>query len=142
MEEIDLCWRMARKGWKLGYFGQVTVYHVGGGTLARTSPYKTYLNFRNNLLMLYGNMTKGGFIGVMLLRFFFDMAASVHFALSGKAAHAKEVVKAYRDFFKMRRRPSGDSALALKLPFQKANKEVYSVVLSYYLLGRKNYPEL
>ena len=52
MEEIDLCWRMQLRGWKVTVVPQSVVYHVGGGTLPATSPFKTFLNFRNNLLML------------------------------------------------------------------------------------------
>ena len=55
MEEIDLCWRMQLNGFSVYYCGQSTVYHVGGGTLAKNNPRKTYLNFRNNLLMIYKN---------------------------------------------------------------------------------------
>ena len=58
MEEIDLCWRMQLKGWKVTVVPQSTVYHVGGGTLPATSPFKLFLNFRNNLLMLENNLAK------------------------------------------------------------------------------------
>ncbi|GGF42941.1 glycosyltransferase family 2 protein [Echinicola rosea] len=142
MEEIDLCWRMARKGWKSGYLGKVQVYHVGGGTLSRTSPFKTYLNFRNNLLMLNRNLTRGGFLKIMVFRVLLDAAAALQFVLSGKSKHAGQVMKAYRDFFKMKNRADKRGALALKLPIQKASKEVASIVLSYYVMGRRKYPDL
>ncbi len=56
MEEIDLCWRMQMHGWKVTVVPQSVVYHVGGGTLPATSPFKLFLNFRNNLLMLENNL--------------------------------------------------------------------------------------
>ena len=55
MEEIDLCWRLKNYGYKIMYCPQSTVYHVGGGTLSKINPYKTYLNFRNNLVLLFKN---------------------------------------------------------------------------------------
>ena len=142
MEEIDLCWRMVRNGWKLGYLGSVSVYHLGGGTLSRTSPFKTYLNFRNNLLMLHRNLTTEGFMKVMMFRMPLDAAAAAQFVLSGKGDHAGQVIKAYRDFLKMRNRYKKEGALASKLPIQKASKEVTSVVLAYYVKGKRTYPEL
>jgi GT2 family glycosyltransferase len=58
MEEIDLCWRMQLEGWKVTVVPQSVVYHVGGGTLPATSPFKLFLNYRNNLLMLDNNLAK------------------------------------------------------------------------------------
>ncbi|MBD8489996.1 glycosyltransferase family 2 protein [Echinicola sp. CAU 1574] len=142
MEEIDLCWRLSRNGWKLGYFGGIKVKHVGGGTLSRTSPFKTYLNFRNNLLMLYRNLSSWGFFKVMMIRVFFDLAAFLHFGLFGKGKHAKQVIKAYRDFFKMSAKMERKAPLASKLPFQRASKQVFSIVLSYYLKRKKYYSEI
>src|SRR5687768_12698545 len=56
MEEIDLCWRMKNRGYKIMYTGFSSVYHVGGGTLSKINPHKTYLNFRNSLSLLVKNM--------------------------------------------------------------------------------------
>jgi GT2 family glycosyltransferase len=58
MEEIDLCWRMQLEGWKVTVVPQSMVYHVGGGTLPASSPFKLFLNYRNNLLMLGNNLAK------------------------------------------------------------------------------------
>jgi cellulose synthase/poly-beta-1,6-N-acetylglucosamine synthase-like glycosyltransferase len=58
MEEIDLCWRMQLHGWKVTVVPSSVVYHVGGGTLPATSPFKLFLNFRNNRLMLSNNLAK------------------------------------------------------------------------------------
>ena len=58
MEEIDLCWRMQLQGWKVTVVPEAVVYHVGGGTLPASSPFKLFLNYRNNLLMLDNNLAK------------------------------------------------------------------------------------
>lgn len=101
MEEIDLCWRMRRAGWQLMCVPESTVYHLGGGALSYDNPRKTYLNFRNNLLMIYKNKQHPW--GVLSLRFFLDYAAACFFLLQGKTGNAKAVIEARRDYRRMRR---------------------------------------
>ena len=100
MEEIDLCWRIRRAGWKLMCVPQAVVYHLGGGALSYDNPRKTYLNFRNNLLMIYKN--KQHPYGVLFVRFFLDYAAALYFLLQGKWGSAKAVLTARRDYRQMR----------------------------------------
>ena len=100
MEEIDLCWRMRNKGWKLMCLPQSVVYHLGGGSLNYESPRKTYLNHRNNLLMIYKNKQHPG--GVLFVRFFLDYAAALFYLLQGRPAACKAVFDARRDYRKMR----------------------------------------
>ena len=100
MEEIDLCWRMRNKGWKLMCLPQSVVYHLGGGSLNYESPRKTYLNHRNNLLMIYKNKQHPG--GVLFVRFFLDYAAAFFYLLQGRPAACKAVFDARRDYLKMR----------------------------------------
>lgn len=101
MEEIDLCWRMRNNGWQLACVPQSVVYHLGGGSLSYDNPRKTYLNFRNNLLMIYKNRR---FPWVVLtLRFFLDYAAAAMFLFTGKTGSAKAVVEARRDYKQMRK---------------------------------------
>ena len=100
MEEIDLCWRMRRAGWRLACIPQSVIYHLGGGALSYDNPRKTYLNFRNNLLMIYKNKQHPQ--GVLFVRFFLDYAASLYFLLQGKLGSAKAVVEARRDYRRMR----------------------------------------
>ena len=99
MEEIDLCWRMRNKGWKLACVPASTVYHLGGGSLSYGNPRKTYLNFRNNLLMIYKNSRWRWW--VLSVRFFLDYAAATMFLITGKAEAAKAVCQARRDYRKM-----------------------------------------
>jgi len=100
MEEIDLCWRMRNKGWKLACVPQSTVYHLGGGSLSYDNPRKTYLNFRNNLVMIYKNSKHRW--AVLITRWFLDYAAATMFLLTGKLGSAKAVFKARKDYHKMR----------------------------------------
>lgn len=103
MEEIDLCWRLGCRGWQLACVPQSMVYHVGGGSLPKENPRKDYLNFRNNLLMLYKNLPSGRLCSVMLVRFFLDYAAAFVFLLKGKKASFTAVLKARWDYHRMKR---------------------------------------
>ena len=100
MEEIDLCWRMHNKGWKLACVPQSVVYHLGGGSLNYESPRKTYLNHRNNLLMIYKN--KKHPYGVLFVRFFLDYAAAFFYLLQGRWGAFKAVFQARLDYHRMK----------------------------------------
>lgn len=98
MEEIDLCWRLKNSGYKVMYCAQSEIFHVGGGTLTTENPFKTYLNFRNNLLLIKKNLPFWkGFI-VITARFFLDFAALLRFLTEGKRKDAGAVSKAHRYF--------------------------------------------
>ncbi len=101
MEEIDLCWRMRNNGWKLACVPQSTVFHLGGGSLSYDNPRKTYLNFRNNLLMIYKNRRWPW--AVLTLRWILDYAAAAMFVIIGKPGSAKAVFEARRDYKQMRK---------------------------------------
>ena len=100
MEEIDLCWRMRNAGWTLACIPQSVVYHLGGGSLAYENPRKTYLNHRNNLLMIYKN--KKHPFGVLFVRFFLDYAAALFYLLQRRPEAAKAVFEARRDYLRIR----------------------------------------
>lgn len=142
MEEIDLCWRLRLAGKQIYYNGEVQVYHVNGGTLSRQSPFKTYLNFRNNLLMLYKNLPWLHFFGVFALRIGLDFAAMLHFWLTEGADHGKAIAKAYFGFFKLRSSVDRTRPLASKLTKDAKGKKVFSIAFNYYLRGKKTYREL
>lgn len=99
MEEIDLCWRLKKMGYKIGYCPNSTVYHVGGGTLNTSNPKKTYLNFRNNLFMLHKNLPFGQAVGVIFIRMWMDLVALIHFLVQGKGKDAWAVSRAHQSFF-------------------------------------------
>ena len=96
MEEIDLCWRAKNLGFKVMYCGNSTIYHVGGGTLNAESPFKTYLNFRNNHYLIKKNMPPHKANFLIPLRFCLDLLALVKFALDGKWKNAMAISKAHQ----------------------------------------------
>jgi GT2 family glycosyltransferase len=100
MEEIDLCWRLKNKGYKIMYQPGSKVYHLGGGTLPYSSPQKIYLNFRNNLFMLYKNLPDDKFHRIIITRIFLDQVAAVKFFMGFYYSGFKAVIQAHISFFK------------------------------------------
>ena len=103
MEEIDLCWRAQLAGWEIWAVPSSRVYHVGGGTLPNNSPRKLYLNFRNNLLMMYKNLPDGTRGRIVFSRMCIDGIIACLYLLTGKLSFFKAVVRAHGDFRRMRR---------------------------------------
>lgn len=101
MEEIDLCWRMQLRGYKIACVTESEVYHVGGGSLNYSSPRKTYLNFRNNLLMLYKNLPSDRLWIVLFLRFLLDYLAAFQMLLTGQLDNFNAVLKARVNYHKL-----------------------------------------
>lgn len=99
MEEIDLCWRIQRLGHSIHVIGSSEVYHVGGGTLNKLSPKKTFLNFRNNLLLILKNETQRNILMIILAKLLLDAIAGLKFLLEGKARHTVAIVRAHYSFF-------------------------------------------
>jgi GT2 family glycosyltransferase len=97
-EEIDLCWRLRARGKRIVCLPQSVVYHVGGATLKMEHPRKTFLNFRNNLLMLYKNLPEQYYNKVMLFRYFADYLAALHLLLKGYPANFGAIIKARQNF--------------------------------------------
>ena len=102
MEEIDLCWRLRSRGKKLVCIPQSVVYHVGGATLKKENPRKTFLNFRNNLLMLYKNLPENELYRVMRVRLFLDYLAAFVFLLKGDKNNSLAVLRARKEYMSMR----------------------------------------
>lgn len=102
-EEIDLCWRAFNKEKKILYCGLSTVYHLGGATLAYGNPRKTYLNFRNSLLMMLKNMPRKGMFSTLFVRLCMDGIAGVRLMLQGKPKHCFAIVRAHFGFYKRAR---------------------------------------
>ncbi len=99
-EEIDMCWRVQLAGYKVMVCPQSIVYHVGGGTLQQGSPTKTFLNFRNNLIMLAKNLPIWQATYTISFRFLLDAIAAYRFLFSGEFSHFKAVAKAHIYFVK------------------------------------------
>ncbi|MBO7417318.1 MAG: glycosyltransferase family 2 protein [Bacteroidaceae bacterium] len=102
MEEIDLCWRLNARGREVWCIPQSEVYHVGAATLKRENPRKTFLNFRNNLLMLYKNLPDNELHHVMWRRYFLDYLAALSFFLKGQFPNAKAVFEARKAYHHLR----------------------------------------
>ncbi|MCQ2311414.1 MAG: glycosyltransferase family 2 protein [Paludibacteraceae bacterium] len=139
MEEIDLCWRMQCRGYRLMCLPQTMVYHLGGGSLAYESPRKTYLNFRNCLLMLYKNLPRRQLVQVWLARFVLDYVAGLHLLLCGKGKNALAVLQARLDFWRMRqkfvakRRENIEKAI---VPYPETIDQ-RSILVDYYFRGKR-----
>ena len=97
-EEIDLCWRLRLMGRKIFCIPDSAVYHIGGGTLPKNNPMKTYLNFRNNLTMLYKNLSDGELHHVMRVRAVLDYVAALQALLSGRTGDFKAILRGRRAF--------------------------------------------
>jgi GT2 family glycosyltransferase len=98
-EEIDLCWRAINKGYKIKYQHDSKVYHVGGATLQQGNPRKTFLNFRNSLLMLSKNLPKNKIFLILFARMILDGLAGIQFLSQGKLAHFTAILKAHYSFY-------------------------------------------
>lgn len=102
MEEIDLCWRLQLAGYRVAVEPKAAVEHLGGASLPKSNPKKTYLNFRNNLLMMHKNLPDATRSRHIFKRMVLDGVAWVKFALTGHFADAAAIWRAHRDFRKMR----------------------------------------
>lgn len=144
MEEIDLCWRLRARGRRIVCVPGSSVYHVGGATLAKSNPRKTFLNFRNNLLMLYKNLPSQELSQVMRCRAILDYVAAAKFLLSGNIADCRAIFAARREFARIK--VSYASARAenmAKCVLHSIPERVgFSILWQYYAKGRKLFSDL
>lgn len=144
MEEIDLCWRIKNQGYKVGRCGSSIVYHWGGGTLKKINPFKTYLNFRNNLFLLTKNYFHGFFWGKLFKRMLLDGVAGIKFITEGNFKYFWAVMKAHFYFYMnlplmLRKRK------ALKKELNNQNLHgVYnnSILLDYFFRKKTKFDDL
>ena len=144
MEEIDLCWRLRSRGRAIVCVPQSVVYHVGGGTLNKENPRKTYLNFRNNLLLLYKNLPANELASTLRVRCFLDYVAALQYLVTGSLPNAKAVVRARRDFKRMRQEFTKDREENLqKTVNQNVPERINSSILwQFYVRGIKRFSQL
>ncbi len=140
MEEIDLCWRLHRKGYRVRVVPESIVHHIGGGSLPKGNARKTYYNFRNSLLMLYKNISPSRWVRLFPVRAAMDMAAAGRALVSGAQDEAKAILQAYSDAHRMKEayadaRPSSSEA---------AVPHVYtrSIAADYFLRGLRTFSQL
>jgi len=147
MEEIDLCWRLRRRGYRIMCIPKSVVYHLGGGSLSADNPQKTLLNFRNSLLMLYKNVSRSKRSGIIFRRKCLDGLAAINFVLHGKFAHVKAIWKAHRQYSAMIRdiyQPQEyiNSNNGLYGHAHHFDEEEVNILLAFYLLRRKKFSDL
>ncbi|MBO2032709.1 glycosyltransferase family 2 protein [Siccationidurans ginsengisoli] len=145
MEEIDFCWRAQNAGYEVWYAGGASVvHHVGGGTLPKSSPRKTYLNFRNGLALLYKNAAPSELAPAFALRLLLDWVAGLRFLLARNWPEAQAVGRAHWHFFRgfgywRQRRRLARPHLQVR---QRAGTYAGSVVWAYFVKGQKRFSQL
>ena len=144
MEEIDLCWRLNKSGYKIMFHSNSKIYHIGGGTLPKNNPHKTYLNFRNSLLMLYKNTPIFKRSRILAVRFITDLVAALHFLLSGNAGDSKAVFQAYYTFFFKLKKVKAEISMEQGKSFPDREFGIFygSIIVEHFLKKKKVFSEL
>ena len=144
-EEIEMCWRMRIRGYQLYCLPESKVYHVGGGTLPKSNPMKTYLNFRNNLTMLYKCLPEKDLKPVMRWRWFLDyLAAFQTLLLKRNVGDFKAIFRARRDFKRWRRDFKNDrqQIQQSRVAAHDAEFAPFLLLWRYYAKGCKTFSQL
>jgi len=140
MEEIDFCWRLKHKGYRIMYTSKSKVYHIGGGTLPKVSSFKTYLNIRNNNVMLYKNLPRKRLNRVIFMRLIMDGIAGIKFFIDNGLSDWLAVVRAHMHFYKMipklREKRKEIKPREVNLVYRK------NIVAEHYLRGKKHFGQL
>ena len=137
MEEVDLCWRMHNRGYRAMVCPDAKVFHIGGGTLPKSSAHKTFLNFRNSLWLLSKNLPAKRFYPTMMIRLALDGLAAAKFLFGGQIRDCLAVCRAHLAFFKhfrqMRKASRGIPHELPRLLYQR------SIAVDYYLQGKRKF---
>ncbi|TXK44906.1 glycosyltransferase family 2 protein [Pontibacter qinzhouensis] len=144
MEEIDFCWRVSNAGYKVFYTGHSQVFHVGGGTLHKSNPHKTFLNFRNGLAMLYKNLPLSELYQVIVFRILLDWLAAFRMLVAGQKADAKAVLEAHVSLLKQASYWHNRRKLQPVKKKLKELKGIYagSIVWEYFIRQKRTVKEL
>ena len=144
MEEIDLCWRLRSRGRRIVCLPQSKVWHWGGGTLSAENPRKTFLNFRNNLLMLYKNLPEKQLPCILFQRAILDYVAALFFALKGESKNAKAVFEARKAYRQMKKDYRSIRQEVQAAAIQSNIPEIYRgiSIVDYFLKGKKVFSDL
>lgn len=140
MEEIDLCWRLHGKGGRIAVVPRSTVYHLGGGSLPAGNPRKTYLNFRNNLFLLYKNLPAREGRRVLLVRRLYDALAFIMFVAKLDFANARALLRAHRDF--RRQKSRYDDVRPQRSIMTDYDCFRRNIIVDYYLRGKRRFSDL
>lgn len=132
-EEIDLCWRAFNLGYQTKFTYKSTVYHVGGATLQQSNPKKTFLNFRNSLLMLVKNLPKNQLFPILFMRLCLDGLAGIQFLVKGKFSHFISIIKAHFAFYSI-----GFQFYKKRTTFERSDYfKTKSIVYRYFIKNGK-----
>lgn len=142
MEEIDLCWRMQLAGYTIMVCPKSVVYHVGGGTLPKGNSRKVYLNFRNNLIMLYKNLPARQLAWKLPLRFLLDAITAWKGLLSGEGAYFLAVLKAHFGFMNWVFFKQKLSTMAVERKGRANGWLSKSIIWAYFVLGKRKFSEI
>jgi len=144
MEEIDLCWRFHKAGYRVCFLPDSVIYHIGGGTLSYSSPFKTYLNFRNSLFLLYKNLPDNKLNSVLFIRRIMDGLAAAYFLFQGSFSSVASVWRAHMDYYKSIDKLREKRKVVKKLEINNAYETVLnkSIVFEFYVKGHKTYRSL
>jgi GT2 family glycosyltransferase len=144
MEEIDLCWRMKNRGFKVVVCPESKVYHLGGGSLSYGSPQKIYLNFRNNLFLLYKNLPKGKLYGTLFKRMILDGVAAFQFLLTGQFKAFIRVLGAHRDFYQSLKKLRQKRKELLPQITTTNHPEIYkgSLIFDFFIAKKRKFSSL
>ena len=144
MEEIDLCWRIKNMGYRVCFCPESKVFHLGGGSLPYGNPQKLYLNFRNNLSLLYKNLPSEKLFETMLTRMVFDGVAAFRLLFEGNVRGCCSVLRAHFNFYRnlssLRQKRKVQSGILSR----KIHPEIFpkSIILNFYLKRKKHFSEL
>jgi hypothetical protein len=144
MEEVDLCWRFHLAGFHVSCVPESTVYHVGGGMLPYDSDLKAFLNFRNNLFLLYKNLPDNKLHGTIFLRKILDWTAAAMFIFKGKTRNVKAVWKAHIDYYKNIKSLKEKRKIVKNLTISQTGSNLLnkSIVFRFYIKGEKTFSVL
>ncbi|MCX6325952.1 MAG: glycosyltransferase family 2 protein [Bacteroidia bacterium] len=144
MEEIDLCWRFHRAGYRVSYIPDSVVYHIGGGSLPYNSPFKTYLNFRNSLFLLYKNLPDNKLYTTLFIRKLLDGLAVIMFLFKGNFVSIKSVWRAHIDYYKNVSELKVKREKIKELDVNKSQLPILnkSIVFEFYVKGNKTFNNL
>ncbi|MBL0049466.1 MAG: glycosyltransferase family 2 protein [Bacteroidetes bacterium] len=143
MEEIDLCWRLKNTGYKIMASHLSTVYHVGGGTLSKINPRKTFLNFRNNLFIITKNCERKKLFPMLFKRMVLDGIAAGKFLFSGSPSHAFAVLRAHFSFYAQFNGMYKKRKLVTPIPYTSTSTQYKkSIIWDYYVRQHKHFSEI
>ena len=144
MEEIDLCWRLKNSGYRIVYTPESRVYHLGGGTLAYNNPQKLYLNFRNNLWLLYKNLPANQLFYILFIRMIMDSVAAIKLLGGFNFDGIKSVLKAHWHFYKSLPELNRKRKLVVRNDHLRKSAEMLSksIVFEFYIRKIKHFSEI